>query len=251
MDILETALPQKAIFLKCRNPSNGELQFFANDQLKEEDYPCREANRNFLTRPTTEHDMGLFLDTYSARNWVAKHSKNKRVLNLFAYTCAFGVASALSGGEVTNIDPNQDYLDWGKDNARLNGIDFRNLKDTTQKYLSRHERRVKEGKDRPYDLIITDPPAFLVGRGKDRLGRKIWPSMLSSMKNSGCKTFLLICNDRSFLSSRPWHPYLHEQLGKKVHLEDLQQSFDVLGRAPNTEPDPHYHPPKLTIARLG
>ena len=169
------------------------------------------------------------------------------MVSLIAYTCAFGVVAQLGGAtHLTNIDPQQDYLDWGKRNAKLNGVDFRNLRDTTQKHLARHVRRVAEGKDVPYDLVVTDPPAFLVGRGADRLGRKLWPSMLKHMEESGCRRFLTICNDKSFLAKRSWHPFLKSQLGSRYRMRDLSQSKDVLGQNPVQE-DPHYRVPVVTL----
>ena len=251
MKALEELLPNKAIFLKQRTEGVAGFEYFANERLQDDGtFTCRENQRQYLVRPTTEHDIGLFLDTHAAREWVSSHAKGRNILNLFAYTCAFGVAGVQGGGRVTNIDPNPDYLQWGKDNAKLNDLDFRNLKDTTQKYLARHVRRVKEETDQPYDLIITDPPAFLVGRGKDRLGRKIWPTMLEHMEQSRCSQFLLICNDRSFLSQRPWHPFLREHLKEHYTFKDLPQSMDVLGQQKSRGHDPHYHPPMVTVASL-
>jgi 23S rRNA G2069 N7-methylase RlmK/C1962 C5-methylase RlmI len=251
MSMLEELLPDKAIFLKQRLENGSGFEYFANERLQDDgEFTCYENERKFMVKPTTEHDIGLFLDTYSAREWVQEHAKGHNILNLFAYTCAFGVAGVQGGGRVTNIDPNSDYLQWGNDNAKLNDLDFRNLKDTTQKYLTRHVRRVKEKTDSPYDLIITDPPAFLVGRGKDRLGRKIWPTMLQQMEESGCRQFLLICNDRSFLAHRPWHPFLREHLDRIYELKDIPQSLDVLGQQKSNGADPNYHPPQVTVARL-
>jgi 23S rRNA G2069 N7-methylase RlmK/C1962 C5-methylase RlmI len=248
MGVLEQTFPDRPIFLKARSQS-GSFEFFANEQLVDgQRYRCDEKGSKYWIQPTEEHDNGLFLDTHAARQWVRKHSEGQNVLNLFAYTCAFGVAAKMGGADaLTNIDPNQDYLNWGKANAELNGVDFRNLKDTTQKYLPRHVRRVSEGKDQPYDFIITDPPAFLVGRGKDRLGRKIWPSMLEQMEQSGCRQFLLICNDRSFRETREWHPFLGSQLKKHYRFFDLPQSADVLGQDP-VDHDPHYAAPIVTVA---
>ena len=257
---LESVFPNCSIFLKARRsvsrhgksaaPSgrSSGFDFLVNDSFVEgRDHLCEENGVKFWVRPTEEHDNGLFLDTYAARQWLRANVEGKRVLNLFAYTCAFGVVAQLGGAtHLTNIDPQQDYLDWGKRNAQLNGVDFRNLRDTTQKYLGRHVRRVSEGKDEPYDIVVTDPPAFLVGRGGDRLGRKIWPSMLKQMEDSGCRHFLTICNDKSFLAKRSWHPFLKSHLGFRYRIYDLDQSEDVLGQMVVRE-DPHYRAPVLTV----
>ncbi|GAL26669.1 methyltransferase [Vibrio variabilis] len=43
-------------------------------------------------------NFGLFLDMRNGREWVKSKSQDKRVLNLFAYTCGFSVA-AIEGGQ--------------------------------------------------------------------------------------------------------------------------------------------------------
>ena len=42
-------------------------------------------------------DPLLFLDLRNTRGWVKDHSKNKSVLNLFAYTCGVGLSAAAGG----------------------------------------------------------------------------------------------------------------------------------------------------------
>ncbi len=50
-------------------------------------------------------------------------AKDKRVLNLFAYTCGLGVAAAVGGArEVVNVDFARSALTVGAENALLNGI---------------------------------------------------------------------------------------------------------------------------------
>ena len=66
-------------------------------------------------------------------------ARGQRVLNLFSYTGAFGVAAAAGGAaEVTNVDPNRDYLAWSLRNAALNGVKMRVLPDTAQDHLAKH-----------------------------------------------------------------------------------------------------------------
>lgn len=99
---------------------------------------------------------GLFLDMSRGRQWVREHAREKKVLNLFAYTCGFSVA-ALQGGatDVVNMDMSKGALAIGKQNHLLN--DFR----TGAKFLG-HDIFKSWGKLTklgPYDLIIADPPS--------------------------------------------------------------------------------------------
>jgi 23S rRNA G2069 N7-methylase RlmK/C1962 C5-methylase RlmI len=244
--LVQQIWPESEAWIKVRS-APGQFNYHG---IEGQEFICNEAGDQFIVKPTREHDIGLFVDTKAARNWLRSTCYQKNILNLFAYSCAFAIAGKRHGAlQVTNIDPNMDYLNWGKRNAELNQTDFKNYKDTTQKYLPRHLRRLESGTDQPYDIIITDPPAFLVGRGDDRLGRKIWPSMLAQMKQSQASQLLLICNDRSFRSSRVWEKFLTEHLGTDFDLTPLPQSQDVLGQDPRQAfEDPHYSPPYLTLA---
>ncbi|MBU6161848.1 MAG: class I SAM-dependent methyltransferase, partial [Myxococcales bacterium] len=65
--------------------------------------------------------QGLYTDMRVVRADLRKRWKGRRVLNLFAYTCGFGVALA-GDNEVTNVDVSAKYLEWGKRNYRHNGL---------------------------------------------------------------------------------------------------------------------------------
>jgi len=81
------------------------------------------------------------------------------VLNLFAYTCSFGVSAILGGAtRVLNIDVSKPYLEWGKANYELNDLqvdpyDF--VFGEASDWLNRLARR----KER-FDMVIVDPPSF-------------------------------------------------------------------------------------------
>ena len=124
------------------------------------------------------HDFGMYLDAAKARAFVRETARGKRVLNLFSYTGAFGIAAAAGGAaEVTNVDPNREYLAWSLRNAALNGVRMRVLPDTAQAHLARHLRRLARNPQRAdYDLVILDPPAFGVGRGNERMRGGCGPS---------------------------------------------------------------------------
>ena len=103
---------------------------------------------------------GLFLDMAEGRRWVRAHAQGHKVLNLFAYTCAFSVA-ALQGGakEVVNLDMAHPALTTGQQNHQLNGIT------SGAKFLA-HDLFSSWGKVTrmgPYGLVIMDPPSYQKG----------------------------------------------------------------------------------------
>jgi len=115
---------------------------------------------------------GLFLDMIEGRRWVRAHAQGAKVLNLFAYTCAFSVA-ALQGGakEVVNIDMAQGALTTGQQNHQLNGIT------SGAKFLA-HDLFSSWGKVNrmgPYGLVIADPPSHQKG---SFVANKDWPRLV-------------------------------------------------------------------------
>ena len=111
---------------------------------------------------TNQQNIGYFLDIEPLRCWLEKHAHRTRVLNLFAFTCAFSVvASACDAQSVVNIDLNKNALNRGRDNHRLNELPGA----TSVTYLA-HDILRSWGKLKrlgPYDIVIVDPPSFQKG----------------------------------------------------------------------------------------
>lgn len=108
-----------------------------------------------------KQNYGIFLDMKNGRSWLRAHSQDKKVLNLFSYTCAFSTA-AIAGGakQVVNLDMSKAALAVGRDNHRLNGHDLSKVK-----YLG-HDLFKSWGKVKrfgPYDIVIADPPSLQKG----------------------------------------------------------------------------------------
>jgi len=106
-------------------------------------------------------NTGLFLDMRNGREWLLNHSKNKNILNLFAYTCAFSVV-AIDGGanKVANFDMSKSSLAKGRDNHRLNNHNMRKVAFEGVDIFKSNSRIKKHGR---YDIIICDPPSFQKG----------------------------------------------------------------------------------------
>src|SRR5690606_25896739 len=100
------------------------------------------------------------------RRWVNEHIRQHpehryglKVLNLFAYTCAFSVVALYAGAQhVLNMDIAQGSLATGQHNHHLNGL-------TGASFLA-HDIFSSWGKitrGGPYHLIIIDPPSYQKG----------------------------------------------------------------------------------------
>ncbi len=120
-----------------------------------------EAGLRYEVRPLASQNSGLFLDMREGRAWVRAHAAGARVLNLFAYTCAFSVA-ALAGGaaSVVNLDMSSAALSTGRRNHQLNALPVDRVSYLSLELLRSWGRVRRHG---PYDLIIIDPPSFQKG----------------------------------------------------------------------------------------
>jgi 23S rRNA (cytosine1962-C5)-methyltransferase len=118
------------------------------------------------------YSVGLFLDQRdNRRRFLTSHiaanfpllqsavgNRQPAILNCFAYTCGFSVAAAKAGARTTSLDLSKKYLEWGKRNFALNGLDpaaHDFIYGDTFDWLRRLAK-----KDRAFDAIVLDPPTF-------------------------------------------------------------------------------------------
>lgn len=122
-------------------------------------YAQRNGLRFFLS--FQQQNIGFFLDIEMARQWVERECKNKNVLNLFSYTCAFSVvAKAAQAEHVVNMDMSSRALSIGRENHKINGLATDNVRFYAYDIFKSWGRIKRHG---PYDLIIIDPPSFQKG----------------------------------------------------------------------------------------
>ena len=106
-------------------------------------------------------NIGIFLDMKNGREYLSSICKDKNVLNLFSYTCAFSVCAINAGAsKVVNVDMAKGALTTGRENHHLNNLDTKKVKFMPYDILKSWNRIKKEG---PYDIIIIDPPSFQKG----------------------------------------------------------------------------------------
>jgi 23S rRNA (cytosine1962-C5)-methyltransferase len=128
-----------------------------------EPHVVEESGARFRVHLLKGLNHGFFLDMAEGRRWVREHVAARsgvKVLNLFAYTCAFSVVALQAGArEVTNVDMSDGALAIGKRNHLLNGL-------TDGARFLPHDIFSSWGKitrGGPYDLIILDPPSYQKG----------------------------------------------------------------------------------------
>ncbi len=165
---LEARLGERVpIFFKERWARGGVRGWQVAGPICHPDFTVEEHGGFYQVRIVDEEHMGLFLDSRPARQRVMALAAGKRVLNLFAYTGAFGVSAALGGAtSTTNVDNKRSAVALARRNYQLNGLphDTRTfLRANAFQYL----RRAVRGRGR-FDLVILDPPPISKGPGGRR-----------------------------------------------------------------------------------
>ncbi len=147
----------------------------------------REHDLHFGVRLNSRQHVGLFLDHRDSRRRIARKAKNKRVANLFAFTCSFSVhALAASAELVVSVDLAAACLKRGRESVAINQLAERGnakfIKEDVRKWLARQLR--KKQKDPAtyafFDLLICDPPVFAsAAKGKSFHVEKEWPTLVA------------------------------------------------------------------------
>lgn len=166
---------------QCRHEGHAETRLMAGSVP--EPHVVWERGARFRVHVLRGQNHGLFLDMAEGRRWVREHvtaNPGIKVLNLFAYTCAFSVVARQARARlVVNVDMSQGAMAIGQQNHQLNGIadGARFLVHDIFKSWG------KIGRTGPYGLVVLDPPSYQKGSfvaGKDyaRLMRRL-PDLLA------------------------------------------------------------------------
>jgi 23S rRNA (cytosine1962-C5)-methyltransferase len=111
-----------------------------------------------------------------------------RVLNAFSYTCGFSVCAAKAGCQTTSLDLSPKYIEWGKRNFLLNGLDAAEHDFIHGDVFEWFRRVAKKG--RSFDVILLDPPTFSQSKSSgtfraEKDYRKLMSLTLPLLKRAG------------------------------------------------------------------
>lgn len=166
---------------QCRHEGRTDTRLMAGSVP--DPHVVTEQGSRFRVHVLRGQNHGLFLDMAEGRRWVHAHAASRpglKVLNLFAYTCAFSVVARRAGAShVLNVDMSHGALAIGQQNHQLNGL-------ASGAAFMGHDIFKSWGKitrGGPYGLVILDPPSYQKGSfvaGKDyaRLMRRL-PDLLA------------------------------------------------------------------------
>ena len=161
-------IPAEQVFLKIRRKQKNTDQYEKQGDSRRF-HVVEEGGCKFWVNFEDYLDTGLFLDHRPVRLLIQQQAKDKRFLNLFAYTGSATV-HAVIGGAVSSVtvDMSNTYLDWAKRNFDLNGIrgDHKLVRADCLQWLNEQAG----AKHKPqFDLIFLDPPTFSNSKKMDEV----------------------------------------------------------------------------------
>ena len=171
---------------------------------------------------------GWFYDHRMNRARIQHYAKGKRVLDLFSYVGAWGLAAATAGAsEVYCVDASEQALDWLDKSAEKNG--FSNITSIQANVFDalKHLREERE----KFDIVIVDPPAF-IKRKKD------FKEGLNAYRRVN-QMAMQLCNRDAILVSAscshhmPAETLLQQVQGSARHLDRFVQMLEQGHQSPD------------------
>ena len=161
---IEFDVPSAQIYLKQRRRQKGQSQYEKVSDTHEF-FQVQEGGAQFRVNFEDYLDTGLFLDHRPLRQKIFETAAGKTLLNLFAYTGTISVQAALGGAKTTTVDMSNTYLDWARQNFRINHIDLLQHEFLREDCVAWLEKPHTE----QYDIIVLDPPSFSNSKKMDGL----------------------------------------------------------------------------------
>ncbi|MDA0147526.1 bifunctional 23S rRNA (guanine(2069)-N(7))-methyltransferase RlmK/23S rRNA (guanine(2445)-N(2))-methyltransferase RlmL [Vibrio sp. LaRot3] len=150
-----TGTDANKVVLKVREKQKGRSQYQKLSQESER-LEVNEYGVKLIVNLHDYLDTGLFLDHKITRRRLGEMAQGKDFLNLFAYTGSATVHAACGGARsTTTVDMSNTYLEWARDNMKLNGQVGRQ-----HQYEQADCLQWLEKANGNYDLIFIDPPTF-------------------------------------------------------------------------------------------
>lgn len=226
-------IDEKHIIIKTRRKQSGNEESARNQYTKIETDEhltgfVQEQGQIFKVNLTDYIDTGLFFDHRPLRAEIRKSCDGKKVLNLFCYTGSFSVYAAQGNAkEVESVDLSKTYLDWAKENMKMN--EFTNEKkyfftrDDVFNFLNRVNAENKKNQNAKsenfFDIIILDPPTFSNSkRTENTLDiNKDWPVLIAK-----CLKILKANGILYFSTNSRKLNFKTELLSETVNLNNLQ-----------------------------
>ena len=183
---------------------------------------------------------GFFLDQKYNRQNVARIAKGKHVLDCFTHTGSFALNAAKGGAaHVTAVDVSGEACRMTERNAEINGVADR--MDVVQVDVFALLDKLEAERNRDYDFIILDPPAFTKSRKTVRNATAGYKDInMKAMKLLPRGGYLATCSCSHFMKEDLFVEMLYEAAAEAHvmlrQIEARQQAPDhpILWNVPET-----------------
>jgi 23S rRNA (cytosine1962-C5)-methyltransferase len=174
---------------------------------------------------------GVFLDQRANRHRVREAAKGKRVLNLFAYTCAFSIAAARGGAARTvSVDAAVTALERGRQGFERAGVALGTDHVFAAEDAFTWLRRAGKGSER-FDLVVLDPPSYSSTKKRRFVAKTDYAELAAeAMSLVDAGGVLLACANHRGISQGRFRKMLHDaaRIARRgvVQVKDLPAPVD-------------------------
>ena len=191
-------------------------------ELKKENFALSNGIKHKIS--FSNKNIGFFPDMKEGHKYILHTAKNKNVLNLFSYTCAFSLSAAKAGARnIVNVDMSKTALTIGRENHHINDFNTSNVHFMPYNILKSWNRIKKQG---PYDIIIIDPPSFQKG---SFAASKDYAKIIKKLDS--------LANDKCVVLSALNAPELDTNFIKNI-FEEFSPKFQFIKRLDNPKTFP-------------
>lgn len=179
---------------KNHNLEDGDILY---GQLEDEIIQFKEHGVNFSANVIKGHKTGYFLDHRANRKQVGVWSKDKSVLDVFAYAGGFSVHALANGAKtVTSLDISKQALEVAQYNAGLNSYTG-NHKIIAGDAFKELQNLINQNKT--FDVVVIDPPSFAKQASEIAIAKKKYAELAELGEKLTAKNGLLVlasCSSR-------------------------------------------------------
>ena len=178
----------------------------------------------FPVDPESGQKTGLFLDQRENQKAARRFFSGRRILDLFCYLGGWALNAAASGArEVLGVDRSAWAISQARLAARRNGLEVQFLQEDVFSFLRRPQR--------PFDVVIVDPPALIKKRSHLAAGlrnyRRLNHLAIKALKPGG---LLISCSCSHHLSLQE-HQHLVQQAAQG--LLRPARLLEIRGQSPD------------------
>ena len=192
----------------------------------------REHGVAFATALGDGLSTGVFLDQRDARVRLREAAEGKRVLNLFCYAGAFGVAAAAGRArEVVQVDISRPALERALQSEEANGLTTQRVRQDCFAWLA---AAIKRGER--FDVVVVDPPSYSTTKGSRWTSGSDWVGLAAKCfrVTTGGGQLVISSNDGR-MSTEALRRHVHEGARRAAvtiaQMKELPEPPDFPGAA--------------------